>query len=130
MSCIVIVNLHQPAEKPYTKHINPDNPLGMKGALAKSYGDLLENMWSGDNSYLVPYKLKMMLDEHVPEFADTQQQDVIQFLNFLLHGLHEELSLVIENSHSMKVEVKIDTVIPSVYHNPYVIKLMQHSIKK
>lgn len=75
-------------------------------------------MWSGKYSYLVPYQLKMMLDEHVPEFADTQQRDMIQFLVFLLHGLHEELSFTMENSHSMKAEVKTDKVIPTVYHNP------------
>ena len=40
--------------KPYKKDINRDNPLGMGGALADTYGHLLEEMWSDGASYLKP----------------------------------------------------------------------------
>ena len=46
-------------EKPYKKHINRDNPLGMGGALADTYGQLLEEMWSGSASYLAPRQFKV-----------------------------------------------------------------------
>ncbi len=101
-------------EKPYTKHINLDNPLGMKGALAKSYGDLLESMWSGDNSYLAPRQFKMMIGKHAPQFSGYQQHDSHELLAFLLDGLHEDLNLVKKKPYvdmDMKTEGREDKVI-------------------
>ena len=81
----------------------------MKGALAKSYGDLLENMWSGDNSYLAPRQFKMMIDKHAPQFSGYQKQ--IEFLAFLLNGLHEDLSLVAQPFHNVRNDVRKDKVL-------------------
>jgi ubiquitin carboxyl-terminal hydrolase 4/11/15 len=31
----------------YTEDINDENPLGMKGEIARSFGELIKSMWSG-----------------------------------------------------------------------------------
>ena len=46
-------------EDAYRKHINEKNPLGMGGNLAKAYGSLLHEMWSGNTSYTHPRNLKV-----------------------------------------------------------------------
>ncbi len=45
--------------KPYKKHINADNPLGMGGAIAEAYGALLEDIWSGKCSVAAPRQFKV-----------------------------------------------------------------------
>ena len=47
--------------KPYVKHINKANPLGMGGAIAEAYGALLEEMWSGKCSSVAPRQFKVGL---------------------------------------------------------------------
>ena len=39
--------------------LNADNPLGMRGEIATSYAQLMENMWSGQCSYTVPRSFKV-----------------------------------------------------------------------
>ena len=46
-------------EDTYRKHINEKNSLGMGGNLAKAYGNLLHEMWSGNTSYTHPRVLKV-----------------------------------------------------------------------
>ena len=82
------------AEKPYTKHINRDNPLGMGGVIAETYGSLLEEMWSGQNSYIAPRQFKNVIGRHAPQFSGYMQHDSHELLAFLLDGLHEDLNLV------------------------------------
>ena len=45
--------------KPYMKHMNRSNPLGMGGAIAESYGSLLEEVWSGKCSCVAPRHFKV-----------------------------------------------------------------------
>ena len=45
----------------YKKELNPQNPLGMKGEIAKAYAELLHQMWSGYNSYVSPRNFKVCL---------------------------------------------------------------------
>ena len=54
-------------EKPYKKHINRDNPLGMCGTLADTYGHLLEEMWSGGASHLAPHQFKVGTEEELSQ---------------------------------------------------------------
>ena len=44
---------------PYKHHINGTNPLGMGGAIAEAFGDLLEEMWSGRNCQTAPRNFKV-----------------------------------------------------------------------
>ena len=66
----------------------------MGGALAETYGNLLEEIWNGQNSYLAPRQFKLMIGKHAPQFSGFQQHDSHELLAFLLDGLHEDLNLV------------------------------------
>lgn len=45
----------------YQEELNEDNPLGMKGEIAKAYAELIKQLWSGKYSYVTPrpFKVKM-----------------------------------------------------------------------
>jgi len=45
--------------KPYEKHLNRDNPLGMGGAIAQAYGALLDEIWGGKVSVTAPRHFKV-----------------------------------------------------------------------
>lgn len=49
----------QAGYKPYKKHINRENPLGMGGAIAEAYGALLDDIWSGKTSCVAPRHFKV-----------------------------------------------------------------------
>ena len=53
----------------HLKEINPVNPLGLKGKLAKAFGKLLEQMWKGSSSKTEPYDLKRTLGSRVSRFS-------------------------------------------------------------
>merc|ERR1711892_123280 len=78
----------------YLEDINEDNPLGMKGEIAKSFGQLIKDMWSGKFTYVVPRAFKMAVGKFAPQFSGYQQQDSQELLTFLLDGLHEDLNRV------------------------------------
>lgn len=43
----------------YQEELNFDNPLGMRGEIAKSYAELIKQMWSGKYSYVTPRAFKV-----------------------------------------------------------------------
>lgn len=43
----------------YTEELNEDNPLGMKGEIARSYAELIKQLWSGKYSYVTPRPFKV-----------------------------------------------------------------------
>ncbi|XP_035221338.1 ubiquitin carboxyl-terminal hydrolase 15-like, partial [Stegodyphus dumicola] len=43
----------------YWDELNKENPLGMQGEIAKSFGELIKNMWCGRYSYTVPRNFKV-----------------------------------------------------------------------
>lgn len=43
----------------YKDELNEDNPLGMKGEIAKVYAELLKQLWSGKYSYVTPRPFKV-----------------------------------------------------------------------
>ena len=45
----------------YKKEINVVNPLGRKGEIAEAYADLVNEMWSGNNSFTMPRNFKVIL---------------------------------------------------------------------
>jgi ubiquitin carboxyl-terminal hydrolase 4/11/15 len=73
---------------------NRDNPLGMKGKLAKRFGELLEELWSGRVAWTSPSALRSTLVKFAPQFGGFRQQDAQELLAFLLDGLHEDLNRV------------------------------------
>ena len=83
--------------------LNRSNPLGMKGHIAKRYGDLVRDMWSGDTRTIAPIKLRWTIGKYQACFSSFQQQDSQEFLAFLLDGLHEDLNRVTDKPY---VELK------------------------
>lgn len=43
----------------YTDELNEDNPLGMKGEIARAYAELIKQLWSGKFSYVTPRPFKV-----------------------------------------------------------------------
>ncbi|XP_072233383.1 ubiquitin carboxyl-terminal hydrolase 15-like isoform X2 [Leuresthes tenuis] len=78
----------------YTEELNEDNPLGMKGEIAKSYAELIKQLWSGKYSYVTPRPFKTQVGRFAPQFSGYQQQDSHELLAFLLDGLHEDLNRI------------------------------------
>uniref|UniRef100_A0ACB8ECH0 Ubiquitin carboxyl-terminal hydrolase 32 n=1 Tax=Sphaerodactylus townsendi TaxID=933632 RepID=A0ACB8ECH0_9SAUR len=70
------------------------NPIGMKGHMAKCYGDLIQELWSGTQKNIAPLKLRWTIAKYAPRFNGFQQQDSQELLAFLLDGLHEDLNRV------------------------------------
>ncbi|MEQ2205884.1 Ubiquitin carboxyl-terminal hydrolase 15, partial [Xenoophorus captivus] len=76
----------------YRDELNEDNPLGMKGEIARSYAELIKQLWSGKYSYITPRPFKV--GRFAPQFSGYQQQDSHELLAFLLDGLHEDLNRI------------------------------------
>ena len=83
--------------------LNRSNPLGMKGHIAKRYGDLVRDMWSGETRTIAPIKLRWTIGKYQAAFSSFQQQDSQELLAFLLDGLHEDLNRVTDKPY---VELK------------------------
>lgn len=83
--------------------LNRSNPLGMKGHIAKRYGDLVHDLWSGTSKTVAPLKLRWTIGKYAPRFNGFQQHDSQELLAFLLDGLHEDLNRVQEKPY---VELK------------------------
>uniref|UniRef100_T1IWA2 Ubiquitin carboxyl-terminal hydrolase n=1 Tax=Strigamia maritima TaxID=126957 RepID=T1IWA2_STRMM len=81
-------------EDRYWDELNTENPLGMKGEIAKAFGELIKIMWSGRYSYTVPRNFKMQVGRFAPQFSGYQQQDSQELMAFLLDGLHEDLNRI------------------------------------
>ncbi|XP_035283172.1 ubiquitin carboxyl-terminal hydrolase 15-like isoform X2 [Anguilla anguilla] len=78
----------------YQEELNVDNPLGMRGEIAKAYAELTKQVWSGKYSYVTPRSFKTQVGRFAPQFSGYQQQDSQELLAFLLDGLHEDLNRI------------------------------------
>ncbi|KAI1905468.1 hypothetical protein AGOR_G00016510 [Albula goreensis] len=78
----------------YQDELNMDNPLGMRGEIAKVYAELAKQVWSGKYSYVTPRPFKTQVGRFAPQFSGYQQQDSHELLAFLLDGLHEDLNRI------------------------------------
>ncbi|CAK7901876.1 ubiquitin carboxyl-terminal hydrolase 4 [[Candida] anglica] len=78
----------------YRQHINVNNILGTKGILTTTFVTLLTNMFSNNGKFFTPSHFKKVIGSLSPggQFASFDQQDCIEFLNFVLDGLHEDLN--------------------------------------
>lgn len=88
----------------YQNELNPDNPLGMGGAIAEAFGSLLHRIWAKDStatSYS-PREFKMQLQRFAPQFSGYQQHDSQELVAFLLDGLHEDLNRVLKKPYVEK----------------------------
>ncbi|KAL3626978.1 Ubiquitin carboxyl-terminal hydrolase 8 [Castilleja foliolosa] len=78
----------------YKREVNTENPLGMKGEIASSFGDLMKKLWAPGASPLAPRTFKLKLAHFAPQFSGFNQHDSQELLAFLLDGLHEDLNRV------------------------------------
>ncbi|KAI7792214.1 putative ubiquitin carboxyl-terminal hydrolase 15-like, partial [Triplophysa rosa] len=78
----------------YLDELNEENPLGMKGEIAKAYAELIKQLWLDKYSYVTPRPFKTQVGRFAPQFSGYQQQDSHELLAFLLDGLHEDLNRI------------------------------------
>ncbi|KAI9511390.1 hypothetical protein F5148DRAFT_1171203 [Russula earlei] len=88
----------------FTQELNPDNPLGMHGEIARSFGALLQRIWSetSQGASYAPREFKSVLSRFAPQFSGYQQHDTQEFVAFLLDGLHEDLNRVLKKPYVEK----------------------------
>ena len=88
----------------FREELNPDNPLGMHGAVAQAFGALLARIWDPDtpSSSYMPREFKQTLQRFAPQFSGYQQHDSQEFVAFLLDGLHEDLNRVLKKPYVEK----------------------------
>ncbi|KAG6811700.1 hypothetical protein H0H92_006207 [Tricholoma furcatifolium] len=88
----------------YEEELNPDNPLGMHGAIAQAFGALLQRIWatSGTSTSYSPREFKQQLQRFAPQFTGYQQHDSQELVAFLLDGLHEDLNRVLKKPYVEK----------------------------
>lgn len=56
--------------------LNPGNPVGCKGYLAATVGELLKDMWlEPDKESISPWKFKKVISKFAPQFSGYSQQD-------------------------------------------------------
>lgn len=55
----------------YTRDVNTENPLGMRGKLAEEFAKLVKELWSGQNSAVAPREFKYKLEGFAPQFSGT-----------------------------------------------------------
>ncbi|KAJ1731367.1 hypothetical protein LPJ61_002569 [Coemansia biformis] len=86
----------------HLRELNRDNPLGMKGAVASAYGQLVKAMWGVGQGAYAPRMFKQTIAQWAPQFRGYNQQDAPEFLSFLLDGMHEDLNRIV---HKPYIEV-------------------------
>ncbi|VDK23800.1 unnamed protein product [Anisakis simplex] len=64
----------------------------------------MKQMWSGMNGAIEPTKIKELVAEKAPQFANFAQHDAHEFLSFLIDGLHEDLNRVKTKPYTSTVE--------------------------
>ncbi|CAM9144431.1 unnamed protein product, partial [Sphacelaria rigidula] len=89
----------------WRSEINRANFLGHKGLMAEALGNLAVEMWSTKKAFISPTPFKRQAGESMPLFAGYEQQDVQEFLAFLLDAVHEDLNRV-PNAERKYVEAK------------------------
>eukprot|EP00347_Sterkiella_histriomuscorum_P020920 403335950 len=78
----------------HKQDINKDNPLGMKGQLALTYGELIKEMWMSGSARTAPHELKKVVGKRVTKFSGFGQQDSCELINYVIDLMHEDLNRV------------------------------------
>lgn len=103
LSMLVLPLMSHLVGRVYEDELNPDNPLGMHGEIAESFGALLQKIWRpGSQSSFSPREFKHQLARFAPQFSGYQQHDSQELVAFLLDGLHEDLNRVLKKPYVEK----------------------------
>ena len=76
----------------YKKDINEENILGMRGDLAKSWGELLHSYWVENTHSGNPSEFKSTIGRKAKRFRGYGQQDSNEFMSVFLDYLNEDLN--------------------------------------
>jgi ubiquitin carboxyl-terminal hydrolase 4/11 len=100
------------------KHdLNPDNPLGHRGEVAKAYAALIKQVYDETGSSTWPGNFKKAISKYGSQFSGYQQQDSQEFLLFLLDGLQEDLNRIDKKPYIEKPDSTDEMV-----HDPQALK--------
>lgn len=88
----------------WKKDINKINPLGNRGEIASTYGELVHKLWCGGKPAVSPSRFKSRVGKFAPRFGGYEQHDSQELLSFLLDGLHEDLNRVLKKPYVEDVE--------------------------
>ncbi|KAJ6247004.1 ubiquitin carboxyl-terminal hydrolase [Anaeramoeba flamelloides] len=91
-------------EDKYLQDINKTNVIGTGGNLAKAFGNLVKEYWSGNHSIISPRELKFVIGKFASQFNNFAQQDSQELLSFLLDGLHEDLNKIYDKPYVPDIE--------------------------
>ncbi len=106
----------------YKKDINRENKLGMGGALAESWADLLHDYWVGSQHVGNPSDLKRTFGNKIKRFSGYNQQDSNEFIDLFLENLNEDLNSVTKREYielKSKVENESDKECAKRYWDNY-----------
>ena len=87
----------------YKTELNPTNPLGNKGEVAKAYAALLKDIYKSNSpTSCSPSSFRKTIAKYNHQFAGYQQQDSQEFVLFLLDGLQEDLNRITKKPYIEK----------------------------
>lgn len=101
----------------YKQELNPGNPLGHHGNVAKAYAALLHSIYNTNSSFS-PTQFKATIGKYGVNFSGYGQQDSQEFLLFLLDGLQEDLNRVKKKPYIEKPDSTDEMV-----HNPAALRV-------
>ena len=78
----------------YLNEINEENPLGMKGLLARSYARLVKTLWYSAETEMSPTSFKKTIGKFRSIFKSYAQQDSQELITATLDALHEDLNRI------------------------------------
>ena len=87
----------------YLKDINEENSLGMRGKLAKEWGNLMKQYWVEDTRVGDPSDFKYIIGQKCERFRGYGQQDSNEFMSVFLDYLNEDLNATTKKEY---VELK------------------------
>ncbi|KDR71823.1 hypothetical protein GALMADRAFT_74739 [Galerina marginata CBS 339.88] len=94
----------------WKRDVNLINPVGSKGKLTGAFAKLLHDMWGGDLPYLTPTDFRKIICQLGPQFNGSHQHDSVEFLAFLMDGIHEDLNPILKKPnyiHSLEEEAEL-----------------------
>jgi ubiquitin carboxyl-terminal hydrolase 4/11/15 len=86
-------------EGDYKKDINEENTLGMRGDLAKSWGELLHQYWVEGTRVGDPSDFKYTIGRKAVRFRGYGQQDSHEFMSIFLDYLNEDLNRIAKKEY-------------------------------
>ena len=75
-------------------HLNSKNSLGTRGKLALAFGELVSELFVGQNRYVAPWDVKRIVAMKASQFQGFAQHDSQEMLSVLLETLHEDVNAI------------------------------------